>query len=189
MFTKKRLLTAGLLLLIVGTVWLFRPDPHVARARALRQELFSAAGKQLSAEQRQQKWREFREVTKALTPAQRQQLSGDGRKEKQRAIAQYFKMPPREKVQFLDAQIRREQQMQQKMQARGGAQKGRGPGASGRSSSVGKRSEQERDQQRQKFLDRSSPAERAMMNQYRKDLNARRNQLRLPAPRGFGPPR
>src|SRR5262245_12910232 len=100
---KRRLLTACLLLLIVAVVWLFRPDPRVARAKSLRQELFGPAGKQLSAEQRQQKWREYREVTKGLTPAQRQQLSAEGRKQKQREVARYFRMPPREKAQFLDA--------------------------------------------------------------------------------------
>src|SRR5688500_12656571 len=152
---KRRLLMAGLILLIVGAVWLFRPDARVARAKALRQELFSPAGKQLSAEQRQQKWREFREVTKGLTPAQREQLSAEARKQKQREVARYFKMPPREKAQHLDAQIRREQQLRQKMQARG---KAAGPGGRGAGPppSKGKRSEQERDQRRQASLDRSS---------------------------------
>ncbi len=187
----RRLLAAGLLLLLVAAVWLFRPDPRVARAKALRQELFGPAGKQLSTEQRQQRWREYREVTKRLTPAQRQQLSAEGRKQKQREIARYFRLSPRERAQFLDQQIRREQQIRQQMQARGGAPGGGGgPGGrgAGASAPAGKRTEQERDQRRQGFLDRSSPAERAMMGQYMKDLNQRRSQLNLP-PRGFGPPR
>jgi hypothetical protein len=169
----RRLLPAALLLL-VGAIWLFRPDPRVARAKALRSELFGAAGKQLPADQRRQKWQEYRAVTKGLTPAQRRALGGERRKQKQREIGRYFRMSPQEKARFLDAQIRREQQMRQSTQAGGGAAGWRGPGGA---NPFGKRSEQERDQRRQGFLDATTPAERAQMHEFMRDLSARRQQL------------
>src|SRR5262245_63111073 len=101
----RRLSLVALLLLIAGAIWLFWPDPRVAKAMALQQELFGPAGKQLPSDQRQQRWREFREVTKGLSPAQRRQLGAEGRKQKQREIARYFRLSPRERTQYLDQQI------------------------------------------------------------------------------------
>ena len=172
----RRVVAALFLLLCLLALWLFGPDRKVARAKALRDELFSAAGKQLAPEQRKQRWDEYRTLTKGMTPAQRDSLSAEGRKRRQQEIGRYFRLSPRERTAYLDAQIRREQQMQQKMQARGGPPgKGRGPG--GNSAASSKRSEQERDQSRQGRLDSSSPAERAQMAQFRKELATRRQQL------------
>src|SRR5262245_55339834 len=110
----RRLLAAVFLLLCLLALWLFGPDRKVARAKALRDELFGPASRQLSADQRRQKWEQYRGLTRAMTPAQRQLVSAEGRKRRQAEISRYFRLSPREKTQYLDAQIRREQQMQQK---------------------------------------------------------------------------
>jgi hypothetical protein len=180
-------LVALLFLALLGAFWLFRPDPRLAKAKALQAELFGPQGKQLSPDQRTAKMREFRETTKGLSSTQRRQLGAEGRKQKQREIARYFTLPPREKVQFLDQQIRREQQFRQQMQARGGGAP-KGPPTKGAAPKGKGGTEQERDQRRQVRLDSTSPSERALMNQYMKDLNSRRSQLGIP-PRGGGGPR
>ena len=61
--TKKRWLAAVVVLLIgAGTVWALWPDGRVAKAKALQKELFSPEARNLSPEQRKQKWQELREV-------------------------------------------------------------------------------------------------------------------------------
>ena len=46
-----------LVLGVGGLVWAVRPDPHLARAKTLQKELFSAAGKSLSPEERKARYK------------------------------------------------------------------------------------------------------------------------------------
>src|SRR5436190_6710557 len=106
---RRKLMTGlGLLVLLLGA-WLGWPDRRLAAAKALQQELFGPAGKQLSAEERRQKFRQLREATKGLTPAQRQWLSAEASKRRKQEIARYFSLSPQDKLRYLDQQIRRRQ--------------------------------------------------------------------------------
>ena len=108
-----------------------------------------------------------------LSPAQRRQLSSQGRREKQREVARFFGLPPAEKARYLDNVIRSQQSRQARAPGGGGQPKGGGQAKGGNASP------QERDRRRQGFLDSSSPAERAMMSRFRNELNNRRAQLGL----------
>jgi hypothetical protein len=176
---KRRYALAGLLLLLLLLLtWLAWPDPRLAKAAELRKELFGPAAKKLSDQERRQRWQEYREVTKGLSPAQRRQLSSEGRRERQREIARYFGLPQAEKTRFLDNEIRRQQARQGRSPNPGGLGQSRGAGGA-RTKGGGSSSPQERDKRRQGFLDGSSPAERALMSRFSRDLNARRAQLGL----------
>jgi hypothetical protein len=175
---QRRILLALVLILVILLVgrW-FWPDARAARAKQLQAELFSPEARNLSPEQRQARWREFREVTKALSPEQRRQLMAEGRKRKQAEIGRYFRMSPQEKTRYLDEQINRMERIRQNGKARAGGPPG---GARARGASSGSnRSPQQRDQRRQQFLDSSTAAERAQMNAFMRDLNARRTQRGL----------
>jgi hypothetical protein len=201
----KRWLSLSLLMLLVLMTWLFWPDRKLAQAKALQKELFSPEARSLPPEQRREKWQEFRKLTEKMTPEQREVLSAESRKRQLQEMGRYFSMSPAEKTKHLDDRIRGMEKMRQQMQSKsgkggppGGARPGTGAatgaGNSG-ANAVGQtgprdRSPAGRDQGRQKRLDSTTPAERAMFTQYMKDLNARRTQLGLPPMgRGSRPPR
>jgi hypothetical protein len=191
-------LTALALLLLGGALWFFWPSRQVARAKGLQEELFSPAARNLSPEQRREKFRELREARNALTPAQRRELSKEMQKRRQAEISKYFKMSAAEKARYLDDRIRQMEQRRQARQGRnGGAGGGPGGGPGGSAAAAGgpqrggpprDRSPSERDSWRQERLDSTTPGERAQFTQFMKDLNARRAQLGLPTGRG-GPMR
>jgi hypothetical protein len=190
----KRWLAVPLLLLVVVLAWLFWPDRRLAQAKALQKELFSPAARDMSEEQRRQKWQQYRQLTEKLSAAQRDQLAQEARKRRQAEMGRYFAMSPAEKTKYLDDQIRRMEQARKQREANGqgsgGAGGGQQQGGSGARQGSGDRSAASRDQSRQQRLDSSTPAERALVAQYRKDLGARRAQLGLPPlGAGFGPPR
>lgn len=171
---KRRYSVAALLfLLLLLLTWLLWPDPRLAKAAELQKQLFGPDAKKLSDQERRQRFQEYRDLTKGMSSAQRRQLSSGRSREKQREIARYFGMSQTDKTRYLDDQIRRQQSRQGRGPgAAGGAGGGRPKGGSGSSP-------QDRDKRRQRFLDGSSPAERAMMSRFRQDLNARRAQLGL----------
>lgn len=177
-FTRRRMAILALLLLLL---WLLWPDSNLARVEKLRAEL---ANQELTREERDQKSRELRAAMSKLSPTQRASLSNRGQQRIQEQLTRYSQMKPAEKTAYLDEQINREQQMLQQMQQKGGASKG-GSGAGGLSgggfSAKGPRSDEDREKSRQRRLDSTSPEFRAQMDQYRKDMAARRQQ------RGLGP--
>jgi hypothetical protein len=187
--TKKRWLAAVVVLLIAaGTVWALWPDGRVAKAKALQKELFSPEARNLSPEQRKQKWQELREVQKQLSPEQKKELGAEMRKKRQADMGRYFAMSPKDKEKHLDAIINKQEQMKKAWQGKGGLGKG-GPGKAPAGLVQGgprDKSPKGRDDRRQKFLDSSTPAERAQVHQFMKDLKDRRAKRGLPA---FGPPR
>ena len=148
--------------------------------------LFSPEARSLSPDQRKQKWQELREAQKQLSPAQKKELGADMRKKRNADLARYFALSPSEKEKHLDGIIKRQEQLKKGAQGKGGA--ARPPSGI---ATKGDRSPKGRDDRRQRFLDGSTPAERAQASQFRKELNARRAKLGLPPggpPRG-GPPR
>lgn len=124
-------------------------------------------------------------------------------------IDAYFAMPPEKRQAELDRQIRQEEMMQKAFETAGavmgalggGGNSGRGaggqPGTSqqagasqqaggtpggGRS---GSRTEEDRNRWRKQMIDRTTPEQRARYVEYRRAMDARREQLGLP-PRGPG---
>lgn len=183
----KRGALAVLAVLAILLVWLLWPDRKLAQARALRTEMSSEAAKAWTPEQKREKWEQMRTIQKSLSSSQREALSADSRKRRTAELARYAKMTPAEKTRHLDEQINRMEQARKQK----GASPGKGTFAvstGGQPKTGSKSTPQGRDQNRQRFLDSSSPAERALFNQYRRDMDARRAQRGL-GPMGGGPRR
>jgi hypothetical protein len=173
---RQRLLAAGIVALSAFLAILlylrFRPDPKVAQARELGKQL---ADRTLSAEQRRELGRKFRDQVQKLSPAQRGELFQDRRKAMEERIAGYFKKSRQEQITQLDQDIDRMQQF-----------RGQGPPGGGPMNNSGvARSSEDRDTRRRQRLDQTTPEFRAQRAEYFRQLNARRQQRGL-GTFGFG---
>jgi hypothetical protein len=181
-FHKRRWvrLTSVLLMLVAayGLYRVIRPDPNLKKVKQLREEFANA--KDWTPEQRQQKGREIRDAMQKLSPAQRDALAAEGQKRFQAEMERYAKMAPAEKVRYLDEQIARSEKMRQQFAQRNPVGPPRtGPGTFANGSRG--QSAEEREKRRKQMLDKTTPEFRAMRDQYRKDMAARRQQWGLPA--------
>jgi hypothetical protein len=139
------------------------------------------ANPELTGEQRQKLMQQLRTAMNGLLPEQRSQLRNQGQQRFQEQLNRYFQMTPQEKLAYLDQQINREQQMVQQMPNNGVPKGGwgGGPPGGGGGSAKGPRSDDDREKGRQRRLDATTPEFRGQMDQYRKDLAARRQQRGL----------
>jgi hypothetical protein len=172
--TRRRVIaTVAVLLLLLWWLW---PNNQMARVQAIQREM-AEAGDSLTPEQRREKGQQLRAEMDKLSPQQRAQLRNDFQKRMEERMAAYFAMSPQEKQQYLDQQINQTQQMSQAFPPNGGP--GTGPGGKAQSP-------EDKERRRQQRLDNTSPEFRAQMDQFRKDMAQRRQQLGLPAtpPRG-----
>lgn len=189
--------TLGIVLVLL--VWLLWPNRNLARVRALQGELFGDAGKALSPEQRQAKFSVLREATRTLSPAQRDELARDGMRRQSDQMARYVKMTPQEKRRYLDDQINRQEEMRRRMQqqpaangnrppgAPGGPGMASGPGGPGGRGNRPPPTAEEKEKRRKQMLDRTTPELRENTDQFRRDMEARRQQRGLPpTPPGGG---
>ena len=190
---------AALLLLLLGIgglVWAFRPDPHLARAQELQKELFGPGAKNISPDERKAKFAEYRDEVKRLNDDQKWELSAPMREKRKAEMDRYFAMSPKEKVKYLDEQIDRSEKMRKEREKKSGPGNGGPPGGGfafggqggakaggGGPGGAAGRSPEEIEKRRKQHLDRTSPEERARMDQLRKDMDDRRRQRGLP-PRG-----
>jgi hypothetical protein len=173
------------LVLVVGLVVWFCWPSRLAKARELRNELTGPNARNMDPQQRREKWEEFRRQQEQLSPAERKELWADVRKKRQEEMQRYFAMSPADKAAYLDNQINRTEQMRKQREA---AQKALGaPGGATpnvNATAAGgppgpPRTQDEREQLRKERLDDSTPEERAMRDQFFKDLQARRAQRGL----------
>jgi cell division protein FtsB len=178
-----------LLLLGYGTYRAVRPDPNLKRVRQLQQE-FAAQGKDLTPDQRRERGQQMREAMAKLSPTQRETLFAEGQQRFQQDLERYHKMSQAEKVRYLDERInrdeeRRRQFAQRNQNGNGPRPNGGGPGAfgAGPGGSGGRGgqppSAEEREKRRKERIDRTTPEFRALMDQFRRDMNARRQQRGL----------
>jgi len=163
-----RLGTGLALLLILGLVlWFFWPNPHIARAEALRDQLGQEG---LTSEQRGELFGRLRQEMRKIPAEERANL---WREQRQKQMEAYRGLSDKEKKAYLDRMIDRMQQWRQQMQANGNTLNG--PQAGWR-----RLSQEERDQRRKARLDWTTPEDRAERAQFRHDLQVRMQQ------RGFG---
>ena len=179
----------GLLLLLLlgyGTYRAVRPNPNLKKVKDLQAQFASAESKTWTPEQRQEKGREMRAAMGNLSESQRQALADEGRQAFQRQLERYAQMSSTEKVQHLDESINRGEQRRQQMAQRGPGTGGPRPGTGapggggGPNGPRGPSSPEDREKRRKERLDRTTPEFRALMDQYRKDMEARRRQRGLP---------
>jgi hypothetical protein len=190
---RKWLLLLPLILLFLWWLW---PDGRLARARDLQNELFSDSGQGLSPEDRRSKFQELRNVTRGMSDSQRRELSKEMLKRREDDLRRYTQLPPAEKKQKLDKDIDRQERMRQRTQNNqnggrpggfGGGPGGGGPGGAGGSGRPA--TPQDRENRRKERLDQTTPDFRELMDQYRRDLAARRAERGLPPNPPGRPPR
>jgi hypothetical protein len=172
---RKGIVALGIVIvLVVLVVCLYqriRPDPQLASARELGKQL---ADRSLSADQRRELGKQFREEMRKLSPQQRGQLFKDRQKAMQDRIAGFFKKSRQEQVAQLDEDINRMQQF-----------RNQGPPPGPMNPAGVARSSDDRDARRRQRIDQSTAEERAQRAEYFKQLNARRQERGL-GPIGFG---
>ncbi|MCZ2343923.1 MAG: hypothetical protein LC104_19310 [Bacteroidales bacterium] len=205
------LLVAGLV--STGAYFASSHAGDLAKVEKMREELFTAEARKLSEEDRRAQFEQFRKEMEKLDVHQRASFFDSGIARTREKYDSYFKLSPAEKIKHLDAEIARGEQARQAWEARrtaagnasahGAQAANAGSGASGNRSATGDRPNGERgpnrspaemEQRRKQFLDRTTPKQRATMDQmrelsskYRDDMNKRRKQLGLPEMTGRGP--
>src|SRR5688500_1230112 len=110
---RKRLTIIGItvvLLIVSGAMGsrYLREDP-VQKVRAMRNQLFSDAGKKPDPEMRKEAFHKLRESTKSLTPEQRKVLFSEQQKQTSQKLADFFKLPAKERQSQVDKNIDRMQ--------------------------------------------------------------------------------
>src|SRR5438067_859196 len=184
---RRRWALAGLfLVLLTAGWWAVRPDPQVARARALQKELFAQRTAGPPSGERKAKVQEFRAAVAKLSDGQKRELFAPMREKMKADFDRYFTLGPREKVEYLDRAIDRSEKMR-KERGPGGGPPGGGfgfgpPGGAGKGPPPTSGQIEARKKQR---LDATTPEDRARRDQFRHDLEARRRQRGLP-PGGRG---
>jgi HAMP domain-containing protein len=206
---KRVMIATALLLLLAGAAaaWFFRSDP-VERVRQLGQKL---ASKDLSAEERKQIGKQFRDEIKQLTPEERKRLRADRQKKFEDKLARFFKLSKAEQIKELDKDIDRMQSRRKRWQEeakQGGGFGADGPrgggldrgnstvsntqadgaatGGQGGSGGWQSRSPEQREAFRQMMLDNTSPQFRGQMAEYRQMLGNRMQQRGVSGPMWSG---
>jgi hypothetical protein len=175
-----------------GTYRLVRPDPHLKKVRQLQAEFASAQAREWTPDERREKGREMRSAMEHLSPAQRDELFAEGQTRFEEQLRRYAQMTSAEKTRHLDEQIDHSERMRQQFAQRRASGQGQRPGGGGSqvlgsaprggSGGQGQRtsSPEEREKRRKARLDRTTPEFRALMDMYRKDMEARRKQRGIP---------
>ena len=170
----RRLTWTCIIVLFLFCVWLFWPDRRLDQVKALQKELFNPQAKNMAPEERKQKWQALRQATDNLSAEQKQTLSREREQRFQQELERYAKMSKKEQAAYLDKQIDGMDKARKNFAnaANNGKGKGGGPsfGKKGQSTSAA-----DRDRARRQRLDNSTPEFRALMDRYRKDLQARMN--------------
>jgi hypothetical protein len=185
---RRRKSTAFAFLLLLGlTVWLsLRGDRHLRKIKDLQQEL--ATNTSLTDDQKKQKRDEIRDQMGRLSESEKDQLRAEGMKRFEDDLRTYAKMTPQEKTQYLDNQINNQEKMRQQFANAKGPQGKGGPlnATSATGGPNGGPKSGDKDQRRKDRLDKSTPEFRALMDQFRKDMDRRRQQRGLPVGNGGG---
>lgn len=181
---------------------------QLAKVKDIGENIFEQT-KNLPEEEHRAKWEEYRAEMDRLKPEQRQQIESErfGRfqKREKEKMDKFFQAQPKEQLEMLDNDIKREEEfrkrMEQMMQNGGGwggfgggaGGGGRGPGGPGGGGGGGggdrrsRSNPEERENMRKRMLDNSTPEFRAQMAEYRSQMKKRREALGLPpSPWGGG---
>jgi len=192
LFENRRAVIGGgallLLALLTWVVWSLWPDSQLAKVQELRQQLSRENLRNLSPEERREKFKELRAEMDKLSPDQKRSLFEERRQAQRERMNKFFQMSKAEQTAELDKMIKRMQDANKRRQAdqanngqNGNQAAGPRPWGGGRSNDP-----EERQRRRQSFLDNTTPEDRAQMALFRQMLNSRRQQLGLPGGTGWG---
>jgi hypothetical protein len=209
---KKRLGKTALVLLLGGAVtsawFLFRPDPHLAKVKEMREQMNPDKFKDMTGEQRRDFFQTFRAEMDHLSPQQRAELDAKRREQALQDMRQFFRKSKEEQLAEIRKRIEEGEQRRQQWEARRqermaqqGGQGGQGgpggPGGPGGQGGQGQNGGAGRGGSRggdanQRFterLDSTTPEFRGQMIAYREMEKQVRAEMGLPITgRGFGGP-
>jgi hypothetical protein len=169
------LIVGVILILVIFLWWFFRPSAQMTKVQAMRRDLFAESNGKLSPQELRERFESLRKEQAKLTPAERKKLAAEARKRRKADLEHYSTLTKAEKNKLLDDRIDRMEAMRKQMQ--GANANGRGSQGTGGPG----RNPDDRERWRKEMLDSTTPEERAQMDQFRKDMQARR------ALRGLGP--
>jgi hypothetical protein len=182
-WVRRSALVLLVLLIGYGTYRAVRTDPKLKKVRQLQAEIASAQAKDWTPEQRREKGQEMRSAMEKLSQAERDALAAERRKKMEADLKRYAQMSPADKTHYLDDRIDQMEKMRQQFAQRNpngaGQQPGGGPGQRGGQSL----SFDDRDKRRKERLNDTTPEFRALMDIFRKDMAARRQQRGMPGGR------
>lgn len=174
---KKHVVIASVItLLLVGVVWALynRPDPAVAEAKQMRDEMLKNMDSMTGQERRAQ-FETLRDRMRDFTPEQRREFGSGMRQFMMQRVDRILALPPDQQRAELDRIIDQMEEFRQNREPRGE-----------RPDRGGNMSAAQRDQRRKQGLDRTTPEMRGKMDAMRDLLNDRRNERGLEPMRGGG---
>ena len=185
---RRRLKVATTLLAVFLVLLLFlhffRPDPELAKAMELRQQLRSEDNRKLPPDKRRELFQKFNQQVRQLKPEQRRALFQGQPNPMRERIDRYFTLSKKARAAFLDQEIKRMESMRGQRGPAGGPNAGFGAGPNGGNRPPS--SAEDRDHRRRERLDQTTAEERARFAVYFQDLRQRRQQLGLPPMGGRG---
>ena len=191
---KRRYFLLGLFLLI-GVILFVTVRPSGSRAnlvkmQEIQKQLSSAEGSKLSPEEKSQMMKEMRDLGKNLSPDQRKEMSEAGRKRFEEELKRYVQLPKKEQLKYVDEKIDREENFRKQMNSKQGTPFGMPTGSpptglmsstsTGKSGPGDTHTAEEKEKMRKARLDQTTPEFRALMDRFRHDMEARRQQRGLP---------
>lgn len=187
--------SVGALLFLFLLIWAIghlRADRDLAKVRQMREGLFSEEGKNLSREERGERFKAMREAVEKLPAGQRDELMKEGMQQRgereKEKYAKFFAANRKEQIALLDADIKRQEERRKQFEAfqQANAQAANAGGMSSASSNRPASTPEQRENFRKKALDFGTPEQRAQATEYRRQMNDRRQQLGLPPLTGRG---
>jgi len=179
MSAKQAWWSVAILLVFVAVGWWFWRESDLDRLQALQAQMRDES---FTPEARRALGQQFREGMRSLAPADRERFFANafgGRM--RRDLDAYFNLTPKQRIAYLDREIKQSEQRRKQFAARGNGGPPGGFGGPG----GGNRSPAEREAARKRRLDFSSAEDRAQQAEYRRQMNERRSQLGM-SPSGRG---
>ncbi|MBM4068430.1 MAG: hypothetical protein FJ271_05730 [Planctomycetes bacterium] len=125
-------MAAAVLFLLLSAVWIFGGESQINRVRRLQKELFSEEAKNMSREDRREKFKELGEEMRKLSPQERGQLEADRAKKDAERMGNFFSKSKEEQSAELDKMIDKMEDGRKKFEEnRGKRGKGRRGGGEG----------------------------------------------------------
>src|SRR5262245_50510403 len=98
-------LAGAILFLLVTAVWVFSGESQLNRVRRLQKELFSEEAKNLSREERREKFKELGDEMRKLSPQERGQLESEREKKDAERMGNFFGKSKDDQTAELDKMI------------------------------------------------------------------------------------
>jgi hypothetical protein len=175
--TAKHLIVLGCLALLAGAgaVWYFWPDPVLADALNLQQELLGDPVRALPIAEQYRMQQRYFDMVQQMSAGQQRTLWNEQRRLLVDRIDRLFSLPPAEQQALVDAEIDRIEALRRTEEQQGKVRPGPPGSAAGSTRSL-----DERERMLKHQLDQTAPHERALLARFFKRYTDRRQERGLP---------